>query len=475
MQVNRAIGYGEMKRPAAIFFITLGLAFAARADVRPNSLFADNAVLQRGWAIDVFGTAREGEKVTVEFYGQKLSTTTTNGQWKVRLKRMKANPKPEQMTITGDNTITLSNILIGDVWVASGQSNMERQLGPRDPQPKIENWEAEVAAADYPQVREFYVPHQAAHAPAADANGHWRICSPKTVKDFSAVGYFFARDIHKAEKVPIGVLFSAWGGTVAEAWTSAESLQTMPDFKSALDNFSKQSGAKENPNTVTVLFNAMIAPLLSFPIKGAIWYQGESNNDRATQYRQLLPLLISDWRQAWRCGEFPFLFVQIAPHSSIKPELREAQLLTLKRVPNSAMAVITDAGDANDIHPARKQVPGQRLALAARALAYSEKLEYSGPLFDSLKIEGNKAVLSFGHIGRGLIAKGDSLKGFTIAEVDNKFLPAQAEIRGNTVVVWSDQVSTPVSVRYGWANVPDGNLFNKEGLPASPFRTDSNH
>jgi sialate O-acetylesterase len=461
-----------MKRPAAMLILTL--AFAARADVHPNSLFADNAVLQRGLAIDVFGTAREGEKVTVQFHGQKIFTTATNGQWKVRLKRMKANATPGQMTITGDNTIILSNILIGDVWVASGQSNMERQLGPRDPQPKIANWEAEVAAADYPQIREFYVPHQAAHAPAADANGEWRICSPKTVKDFSAVGYFFARDIHKAENIPIGILFSAWGGTVAEAWTSAESLETMPDFKSALENFSKQSGSKENPNTVTVLFNAMIAPLLSFPITGAIWYQGESNNDRAAQYGQLLPLLISDWRRAWRCGDFPFLFVQIAPHSGIKPELREAQLRTLKRAPNTAMAVITDAGDANDIHPARKQVPGQRLALAARALAYGEKLEYSGPLFYSLKIERDRAVLSFSHVGAGLIVKGDCLKGFTIAGVDNKFVPAQAEIRGKTVVVWGEQISTPVSVRYGWANVPDGNLFNKEGLPASPFRTDLN-
>jgi sialate O-acetylesterase len=350
---------------------------------------------------------------------------------------------------------------------------MERQLGPRDPQPRIENWEAEVAAANYPEIREFYVPQRTSLTPVLDANGRWRICSPQTVKDFSAVGYFFARDIHKAEKVPIGILFTAWGGTVAEAWTSAESLKTTADFKNTVDSL-RQATTKPNPNIVTVLYNGMIAPLLSFPIKGVIWYQGESNNDRPKQYRELLPLLISDWRQAWRCGDFPFLFVQIAPHRDIKPELREAQLLTLKRAPNTAMAVITDAGDVKDIHPPRKQVPGQRLALAARALAYGERLEYSGPMLESVKMKKNTAVLSFSHRGRGLTSNNGPLTGFTIAGAEGRFVPAQAEIKGKTVVVWSDQVPSPLNVRYGWANVPDGNLCNKEGIPASPFRTDAN-
>jgi sialate O-acetylesterase len=632
-----------------VIFYALILAPLVHADVRPNSLFADNAVLQRGRGFPVWGKAREDEAVTVEFAGQKLSTVCKDGQWKVRLKPMKADATPQMMTITGDKTITLTNILIGDVWVASGQSNMERQLGPRVRQPLIPNWEAEVAAANYPQIREYYVPEHFAFAPVMDANGKWALCSPGTVKDFSAVGYFFARDVYQAEKVPIGILFTTVGGTPAESWISAKSLGTMADFKSdvkliqqvgssnistqafydeeiarwyaehdsgsrrdagwqtaelSLSNWDRtylptvlfknfpgviwfrkqvelsqslvgkatmlrlgkiddadtvwvngvQVGATDGWNVdrlysipagllkmgsntivirifnedgpggfssdperlsleffsqdptatipltgkwycrvgcsfenmpalprrpdddyigVTVLYNAMIAPLQSFPIKGVIWYQGESNNDRAKQYRELFPMLISDWRHGWRCGEFPFLFVQIAPHRDMKPELREAQFLTLKKSPNTAMVVITDAGDADDIHPAPKQVPGERLALAARALAYGEKFEYSGPLFDSMNVEGGKAVISFAHIGDSLIAKNGELKGFTIASSDKHFIPAKAEIQGKTVAVWSEQVSKPMAVRFGWANVPDVNLFNNKDLPASPFRTDN--
>ncbi len=469
----------RMKLSAAIepALLILALPFVVPAEVRPNSLFADNAVLQRDKELPVWGIAREGERVTVEFAGQSVSTVAKDGRWQVLLKPMNANATPQTMTITGDNTISLSNILIGDVWVASGQSNMERQLGPQPPQKPIENWEAEVASADCPQIREYYVPEHLAYAPADDANGQWNRCSPQTVSEFSAVGYLFARDIQQAERVPIGILFTAWGGTVAEAWTSAESLNTMADFKSALELLHRAANdppakSYEDPNAVTVLYNSMIAPLQAFPIKGVIWYQGESNNDRAEQYRQLFPLLISDWRQGWNCGAFPFLFVQIAPHVEMKPELREAQFLTLSRSPNTAMAVITDAGDADDIHPARKQAPAKRLALAARALAYGEKLEYSGPLFASMKIKGSKVVISFTHAGNGLVAMNGELKGFTIAGADKNFVPAKAMIKRKKVVVWSEQVSKPLAVRYGWANVPDVNLFNKEGLPASPFRTD---
>jgi sialate O-acetylesterase len=620
---------------------------AAHAEVTPNSLFADNAVLQRAKEIPVWGTARDGETVTVEFAGQSDSTVAKDGKWVVRLKPMQANATPQTLTIRGDNIVTLKNIVVGDVWVASGQSNMERQLGLRAGQQPIENWKAEVAAADHPLIREYYVPEHLAYTPAADAGGQWRVCSPQTVAEFSAVGYLFARDLHDAEKVPIGVLFTAWGGTPAEAWTSAEALKTMPDFKTDMDllqqaasdpesaqakyykqlarwyadndsaatDWSSKTFAAEgwktmqlptawesaglpdhdgvvwfrrvvqlpadwkgkaavlhlgpiddqdttwvngvqvgatqgwdiprnyeipagvlqagrnviavraldtgapggfignaadmkletadglqlplagdwsfretislakaspmprslsnNPNVPTVLYNAMLAPLQQFPIKGAIWYQGEANNDRARQYQTLFPLMISDWRRAWGCGDFPFLFVQIAPHRDMKPEIREAQLLTLKKSPNTAMVVTADVGDAVDIHPTRKGPVGARLALAARALAYGEKVEYSGPLFDKVEFKPAAAVVSFTHVGGGLVSQGGELRGFTIAGADKKFVPAQAEIEGNTVVVWSKQVSTPTAVRYGWANVPDVNLFNKEGLPASPFRTDA--
>jgi sialate O-acetylesterase len=225
----------------------------------------------------------------------------------------------------------------------------------------------------------------------------------------------------------------------------------------------------------TTLYNAMIAPLQPSPIKGVIWYQGESNDNtdqRARQYRTLFPLLIKDWRQNWGLGNFPFLFVQIAPYSQMTPAIRESQLLTFESVPRTGMAVITDAGDANNIHPANKQIVGERLALAARAVAYGEKIEAAGPVFQSLKIKGDKAVLRFSHLGGGLVAKDGPLKGFTIAGDDKKFVPAQATISGKTVVVTSDQVARPVAVRYGWSNVPDVNLYNQAGLPASPFRTD---
>jgi sialate O-acetylesterase len=230
-----------------------------------------------------------------------------------------------------------------------------------------------------------------------------------------------------------------------------------------------------NPNVVTALYNAMIVPLQPFPIKGVIWYQGESNDDsdkRARQYRTLFPVLINDWRQHWGIGSFPFLFVQIAPYKDMSPEIREAQLLPLEKVPGTAMAVLTDAGNAENIHPADKQTVGVRLALAARALAYHEKIEYSGPLFKSMKIRGHKAILRFTHLGGGLVAKGGILKGFTVAGADKQFVPAQTKIKGDKIVVASDLVANPVVVRYGWSNVPDVNFYNQAGLPASPFRMD---
>jgi sialate O-acetylesterase len=453
--------------------------FAACAEVKPNSLFADNCVLQRGVRVPVWGTAASGEKITVCFAGQAVSTIASNGTWKIWLKSMKASATPQNLIIAGDRICTFTNVFVGDVWVAGDQSNMERQLGPRPPQPQIVGWKEAAATADFPEIREYYVPEHIATAPAAEAGGNWKICSPATAPEFSAVGFYFARAIHQAEKVPVGILFSAWGGTMVEAWTSAASLEPVTDFrgiteaiKNPTNSTSQLVQTNKTPTAPSVLYNAMIAPLQSFPIKGVIWYQGEANNDRANQYRELFPLLIADWRKGWDLGDFPFLFVQIAPFKAMKPELREAQFLTLKKSRQTAMVVTTDIGDPNNIHPARKAPVGERLALAARALAYGEKVEYSGPLFSSLKIKDSKAVISFTHTVGGLVAQGGVLKGFTIAGADGKFVPAQAEIKGRTVAVWSDEVKSPVSVRYGWANVPDVNLYNREGLPASPFRTD---
>ncbi|MGC4013560.1 MAG: GDSL-type esterase/lipase family protein [Luteolibacter sp.] len=440
--------------------------------MKPNSYFRSGAVLQRGVAIPVWGTAPEGKAITVEFAGQKLSTTTKGGHWQVSLKPLEASTQPRTMTITGpDNTVVAENILVGDVWVASGQSNMERQLGPRGGQKEILNWKQEVASADHPLIRQFYVPLANSLTPVEEPRGRWSICSPDTAPDFSAVGYFFARDLQPAIKVPVGLVFSAWGGTVAEAWTSPEKLRTLPEFAEPLKKLA-EPGFKFNQNTPTALYQAMVSPLLQVPVKGVIWYQGEANRRDPKLYRKILPALIADWRERWKQPNLPFLFVQIAPFKDMPPEVRESQFLTWKSVPGTAMVVTTDVGDAGDIHPQNKAPVGSRLALAAKALAYGEKLEYAGPAYREMKVQGKEAWLAFDHVGKGLEAKEGPLKGFTIAGADKNFVPATAEIKGDKVVVRAEGVEAPVAVRYGWANVPEVNLFNKDGLPASPFRTD---
>jgi sialate O-acetylesterase len=516
--------------PLLIFTAAVG---SLCAEVKPNPLFSDSAVLQRGQKIPVWGTARDGEKVTVEFQGQKASTTAANGKWSVDLDPLTASG-PFTMTLTGDNTVTIKDLLVGEVWIASGQSNMNLTLTQT---PYLTE---EATKAKYPHIRTFKVPVTPVVKPLSEAKGSWIACSPETLKDFSAVGYFFARDIHQKLGVPVGLIHSALGATPAQAWTSTEALQSEPqlhhyaeDIKSRLANYESASAAypailaahkakltewmettgkpheqqvaawektaeqakasgqnppprprpatRRPPEPVppdgrstdpAVLFNGMIHPLIPYGIKGVLWYQGESNAKQAEEYLTLFPTLIRDWRARWRQGEFPFLYVQVAPYGGMPPEIREAQLLSLGKVKNAAMTVTTDVGDAEDIHPRNKQPVGQRLALAARALAYGENIEYSGPLYESMKTESGKIVLHFKHVGTGLIAKDGPLKGFTIAGKDKAFVPAQAEIKGNTVVVSADGIADPIAARYGWENVPDVNLSNQEGLPASPFRTD---
>jgi sialate O-acetylesterase len=346
-------------------------------------------------------------------------------------------------------------------------------LGPRPPQPDIVGWREAAAAADYPEIRQYKVPEHAAPAPTDDAGGAWTVCSPRTAPEFSAVGFFFARAVNRAEKVPVGLLFTAWGGTMAQAWTSAPALETMADFSTARGAAKAMIGNPDFDKTLpAVLYNGMIAPLQPFPIRGVIWYQGESDCDHARQYRELFPALIADWRRGWGLGDFPFLYVQIAPSKFWTPEIREAQLLTLGRSRNTAMVGTADVGDPQDMHPARKAPVGERLALAARALAYGEAVEYSGPLFASLKIEGHRAVVRFAHVSGGLNARNGAARGFEVAGSDGKFVPAQADLQGGTAVVSADRVGSPVAVRYGWARAPDVNVFNRDGLPASPFRTD---
>jgi sialate O-acetylesterase len=444
-----------------------------QAEVKPNRLFTDGAVLQRGQAVPVWGTANDGEKVSVEFGGQKLETTAKGGKWRVDLNPLEAGG-PFTMKISGENIVTVNNLLVGEVWICSGQSNMEWKFK------KTSNADEDRPKAKYPEFRMFTVKKTTSPVPLDEPSGSWVVCSPETVDGFSAVGYYFARDLHEKLGVPVGMVHSSWGGTPAQAWTSVEGFGGDDELKGyesvAKENLEKYADTAPEkplgPHTASSLYNGMVAPLLPYAIKGAIWYQGESNARKARQYRTLFPAMISDWRAKWNQGDFPFFFVQIAPFKGQPAEIREAQFLTLSKSKNTAMAVTTDVGNANDIHPTRKQPVGHRLALAARALVYGEKIEYSGPLYESMITKGDQVALTFSHVGGGLVAKDGDLKGFTVAGADGKFVPAKAEIKGAYVFVSADGVSKPMAVRYGWENVPDVNLFNKEGLPASPFRTD---
>lgn len=494
---------------------TFSLLYAA---VKPNSLFTNNGVLQQGVDVPVWGTANEGEKVTVEFAGQTLITTTVNGKWMVKLKPLKATSEAQTLTVKGVNTVTISNILVGEVWLCSGQSNMGfplRAVKSLGDYPKV----AEVLkdAQNYSLIRQFSVPlKKSTDIPAIvdDVNGKWNVCDSKTAENFSAVAYFFGRDLFKKLNVPIGLVNSSYGGTACENWMSKETLESFPEMKSIMENYLKnlkefgpklqgyllneasllqqfsvdsalavQQG-KPLPKKPTApmspaerggptgLWNTMLYPLIPYAIKGAVWYQGEANASRGIQYRTLLPAMINNWRTEWKQGDFPFLIVQIPGWKNHYPELKEAQLLTWQKVKNTAMSVTYDLDDTLDVHPGNKQPVGERLVLAARAEAYGEKIEYSGPVYKSMKVDGNKIILTFDHVGGGLVIKGNELKDFTIAGEDKKFVPALAEIVKDKVVVSAEGIDNPVAVRAGWRFCPQMNLYNKENLPATPFRTD---
>lgn len=466
--------FNHLKKKGAFTLLLMLLSGSSFAQTTLNSLFSDHMVLQQNAQIPVWGTSRNGSNIIVKFNGQEVVGKVTNGKWMVTLKPMQVSKKGLTMEIFAGDTIQIHDILIGEVWLCSGQSNMERQLGPRPPQQPIKNWEAERDKANYPLIREFYVPLNYAESPQEDALGKWRVCSPATVIDFSAVGYFFAENLYKQLNVPIGILFSAFGGTPAEDWTSLAALENNPALNDIVKNYveTMNIGYRPEGQCISGLYNGMIYPLLQFAIKGACWYQGESNNDRAEQYQTVLRNMIINWRQDFNQGDFPFLIVQIAPHKDMKPALREAQRLVVEKTPNTALIVTIDCGDADDIHPANKRPVGARLAVAANALAYHGKGAYQGPLYRSYEAKGDKLHLHFEHIGAGLTAKGNNgkLQGFEIAGTDGNYHSAEAVIEGPVVTLSSPHVKEPKFARYGWENVPVVNLYNKEGLPASPFR-----
>jgi sialate O-acetylesterase len=453
-----------MKRsPLAVapFILLVWCAAAVQAAVKPNGLISDGAVLQQGISLPIWGAAADGEQVTVTFQGQTAATVARDGRWMVHLKPLSPGG-PFTMTIAGENTVELGNLLVGEVWIASGQSNM---VWPIDRSADAEK--AKAASSD-PMLRLFTVPRADLPAPAADIAGAWREAGPDTIGNFSAVAYFFGRDLRKGLNVPVGIIASAVGGTAAQQWTRRSVLESNAQLAGAI-----------RPDTGG-LYNGMIAPLIPYAIRGAIWYQGESNAGAAFQYRTLFPGMIRNWREDWGQGDFPFLFVQLAPYQVIDfspkesawAELREAQLLTSMRVPRTGMAVITDVGDEINIHPTRKEPVGARLALLALRIAYGKPVVDSGPAYRSMRISGRYATLSFDNLAGGLVAKGGDLTGFAVAGDDRHFVTARAVIKDDKVMVWSSRVDHPVAVRFGWANYPVVNLFNQAGLPASPFRTD---
>ncbi len=648
-----------------VCFTILGLCISAAAEEpqqKPflHPLFTDNMVLQRDVKTPVWGWAAPNTKITVELDGKQVACQSgADGKWLAELPAHKAGG-PFVLNVTGTDTVACKNVMLGDVWICSGQSNMEMGIRP------CMDGDKEVADANYPDIRLFTVPKKIAFEPESvfyptqPSQAKWLICSPETVGadgwgGFSGVGYFFGREIYKATKIPVGLIHTSWGGTIAEAWTSLEGLKTVPDFKDSLASFEEQvksikSGqfdfAKEmdawwksndpgskagwekadldisdwkpmegqpqnwenaglpnfdgvvwlrktvelteawanveatlslamiddidttfvngtvvggmdnwqarriyklpkgalktganviavrvldtgggggfhgdpntmtltaegqtaipltgtwqykvaapladlkpaprkldgNPNQTTVLFNGMISPLLPFAVKGAIWYQGESNAGQPVVYRRLLPAMIQDWRNRFGVGDFPFLIVHLANFMDIQKtpiqdgwaQIRESQYLISRDVKNVGLASAIDIGDEKDIHPKNKQEVGRRLALIACARTYGQNVLCSGPVFKSMEVKGNEIILKFDNAGGGLMAKGDKLTGFAIAGEDRKFVYADARIAGDTVIVSSPDVAAPAMVYYGWANNPVCNLYNKEGLPAVPFRT----
>ena len=568
-----------MKQLAKLLSLFILAASAAPADVKLPAIFGDHMVLQRDAGVPFWGTAEAGETVTVTAGGDKATATAgKDGQWSLKLDKLAASATPIDVTVAGKNTITYHDVLVGDVWVCGGQSNMEfgiRAFMPPD----------EFAKAGDPQIRLFSVPKCIAPteqkdigpAPAtAPLLGTWQVCTPETLtktgewSGFSATGFYFGREIRAFTKQPVGLIESCWGGTRIHSWTSLAMLQTMPqkvsaaknaadfrdhfdeiktkyetvtkpawdielakwnaDNKPALDAYdaafkkwredAKAAAEAKQPapprpqqikppreprdpmtdnQASCALYDGMIAPLMPFGIKGVIWYQGEANSAEAGVYKVELPALIKDWRTHWAEGDFPFIVAQLPNFMARKPqpgeswwaEMREVQM-DASKLPNVGTAVLLDLGEAGNIHPADKEDVGHRLGLVAQHVAYGWTGVYTGPTYKASTVEGNKMRITFDNIGSGLAigvapehfykvqhppltppAPAPELQGFAIAGADQKFVWAKAVIDGDAVVVSCDTVPTPVAVRYAWADNPACNLYNKEGLPASTFRTDT--
>lgn len=486
-----------------MLMLLVAFAPSAHAEVTTHALVSDGMVLQQEKPARLWGNAAAGEKITVEFREQVASTTAAaDGRWQVELPATSAGG-PFPLVIRGTNELRFQDVYVGEVWVCSGQSNMGWPVATR-PGSK------DLLGTENPRIRLFTVPPRLSEEPATDiapgttGGGSWHVCGPETLVGFSAVAYYFGRELAETRKVPIGLIHASYGGSSVEQWIERNALAVAKPKEST----PARPGGRTVAPTTSKLYNGMVAPLLPYRIQGVIWYQGEADVGQANRYEQLFSALIANWRQDWKQGAFPFLFVQIAPYGKIvaadappvesqSARLREAQLNVSRKVDHTGMAVVTDWGHETDIHVKQKKPVGHRLALVARASVYGENIEYSGPTLEKITMQDNQAILLFAHAD-GLTAKrmsmenfstdprtgsggslhvvaGDSaepiaVEGFAIAGRDLKFVRAKAEIRGREVVVSSADVAEPVVVRYGWADYPTGNLFNAAGLPASPFR-----
>ena len=477
---------------ALVLFGAVSIPFLTQAAITLPQVIDSNMVLQRGQPVPIWGWAAPGERVGIEFAGQKKSTKADSaGHWEVRLAKLEASSTSATMTISGADTVILTNILVGEVWLCSGQSNMEKPIGQQSGQKPVPNYQLELASGDdYPQIRLFKADRVMAAEPAKDVKGTWTVCRSNSLEGmkFSAAAYFFAREIYKELNVPIGLVESAWGGTRVEPWTPPAGFEQVPAVAD-LAKFSAGTNKLDN-KMPSAIYNAMIAPLKPFAMRGALWYQGESNcmdsNDGAS-YADKFEALIKGWRKVWGQGDFAFYYVQLAPYNYFSnrdqprvnspeelPKIWEAQSRCL-RLPNTGMAVITDIVDnTKDIHPTNKQDVGKRLALLALNKTYGKKVVVcTGPVFKAMKVKDGKAVLTFDSGGSDLHCRdSQELNSFTVAGADGKFVPADAQIEGETVVVSSTEVPEPKAVRFGWHELAQPNFFNEAGLPASPFRTD---
>jgi sialate O-acetylesterase len=494
----------------------------ANGDVKLPAIFGDHMVMQQGQANRVWGWAAPGEEVTVALADQRHTATTgDDGNWKVTLDPLSAGG-PHELTVTGKNTITYGDVLVGEVWVCSGQSNMEW------PVQQAKDADLEARTANFPRMRLITIPHVGTQEPQHEFGGMWQTCSPETVAEFSAVGYFFGRQLHQSLDVPIGLIDNSWGGSACEAWVDRSLLERDDRYRQLMERwaetertydhaavlaeyqervkkweeenapasprrfrrprkppFSEPSNPLAGQHRPGNLYNGALRPVIGYGIRGAIWYQGEANAGRAYQYRHLFPSMIQQWRDEWDQGDFPFYWVQLAdfkresaePQESAWAELREAQTMTLSELPNTGEAVIIDLGEADDIHPRDKQNVAKRLARWALARDYGVEIAHESPRFKSMEKQDNKITIRF-RVSRQPDAAldafdGDELTGFAIAGEDKKFVWAQARVSGeDRVDVWSDEIADPVAVRYAWADNPRCNLRNRAGLPATPFRTD---